>query len=1056
MTPSSVLANIPFFNELTPADLDRLASSAATLDVSPGDIVVREGEIGDRMYAIESGVMRVYTTSFDGSDLVLARLEAGRWFGEQALLPGGTGRRNASVRALEPSRLLAISRPLFLDAISRNTGLLAQLRAKGEEQRALRGAKLRDSVFSSFGLSGGAAEYRIERFPAGAVVFNQGDPGDKIYLIVSGRAEVRRDGAVLANLLPGQFFGEVAILHDAPRSATVAAAEDLELVSVDADWFREAHNRNPTLQSLMESLSSMYLLPRRGLLTLQTGNLDGKPALTAVHSLPDGRKVVSTKLAGSDAFVAQVLGLPDQGEAVEFDDPARGLHRELHLRDSRIVAIESEGEWTGLGDAFSRLLDATPVEPWQLQLFRDRGDFHIQEIQPLYEEREIICACTQTTCGRIVKCIRDGGATLDAVARATGATMVCGGCKPLVRELLGQSDWAAARVVEVVPHTSDIRSFRLRPTSAPVRPHLPGQHLVLQARIDNRWVQRAYTISSAPGAPYYEITVKREPEGVFSRWLFDRLQPDSVLRISEPAGDYCLSEDCATDVVCMAGGIGITPALSMARALSASDRNIHLHVDYSAPHAEEFICSAEFASLQQQNPRLTLTCRVTRRDGRFTAEHAASIAARFPTALYFLCGSEPYMAGVTALLKDAGVPADRIRIEVFTVAGAKPAESRPAAQPGCPVPHSVAVSETPATPLEQARAMLRDCYAEAGAPSAFEPRWKQVEDEFSRTGTYRQTYEEIVYGARVAWRNSVKCIGRMFWQGLSVRDFRHVDDEDAMFDAIFEHIGIAYNGGNLRPLMTVFPPADRNGHRPRIWNSQLFRYAAYKREDGSVLGDPVNLDFTRAAMSLGWQPPPERTAFDLLPVVLQAGGRPAQWREIPPHLRYQVPMQHPDFPWFAGLGLKWYAMRIVSLMALDAGGVQYSAIPFNGWSMGTEIGARIFTDHDRYNMLETVARKMGLDTSNDRTLWRDRALVEINIAVLYSYEKAGVKIMDHHSASQSFMKFDDMECRAGRPVHARWSWIVPPISGSITPVYHKDWPDIELKPNYVAQPEPWK
>ena len=64
--------------------------------------------------------------------------------------------------------------------------------------------------------------------------------------------------------------------------------------------------------------------------------------------------------------------------------------------------------------------------------------------------------------------------------------------------------------------------------------------------------------------------------------------------------------------------------------------------------------------------------------------------------------------------------------------------------------------------------------------------------------------------------------------------------------------------------------------------------------------------------------------------------------------------------------------------------------------------------------------------------------------------------MDHHAASQSFMKFDEQEGRAGRPTHARWSWIVPPISASVTPVFHHEWPDVELKPNYVAQPDPWK
>jgi nitric-oxide synthase len=338
----------------------------------------------------------------------------------------------------------------------------------------------------------------------------------------------------------------------------------------------------------------------------------------------------------------------------------------------------------------------------------------------------------------------------------------------------------------------------------------------------------------------------------------------------------------------------------------------------------------------------------------------------------------------------------------------------------------------------------------------FEARWRKVEDEFQHTGTYYQTYEELVFAARVAWRNSVKCIGRLYWQGLAVRDFRHVVTEEEMFEAIFSHLETAMNGGNIRPLMTVFPPADENGHAPRIWNAQIYRYAGYKLPDGSVLGDPMNVEFTEAAIGLGWTPPAERGRFDLLPVILQAGGRPPQWREIPRKLVVEIPILHPDFAGFKDLGLKWYALRLVSGVMLDAGGVQYSAAPFNGWSMGTEIGARIFSDVQRYNQLPRVAKAMGLDTSSDRTLWRDRALVELNVAVLYSFEKAGVKVMDHHAASQSFMKFDEQESRAGRTTYGRWSWIVPPISGSATPVFHVEWPDVELKPNYVAQPEPWK
>jgi nitric-oxide synthase len=67
--------------------------------------------------------------------------------------------------------------------------------------------------------------------------------------------------------------------------------------------------------------------------------------------------------------------------------------------------------------------------------------------------------------------------------------------------------------------------------------------------------------------------VKREPGGVFSRWLFSGGE-GSFLRISEPAGNYYLPEEHRNDVVCFAGGIGITPALAMVRSVLARSRDL--------------------------------------------------------------------------------------------------------------------------------------------------------------------------------------------------------------------------------------------------------------------------------------------------------------------------------------------------------------------------------------------------------------------------------------------------------------------------------------------------
>jgi nitric-oxide synthase len=92
---------------------------------------------------------------------------------------------------------------------------------------------------------------------------------------------------------------------------------------------------------------------------------------------------------------------------------------------------------------------------------------------------------------------------------------------------------------------------------------------------------------------------------------------------------------------------------------------------------------------------------------------------------------------------------------------------------------------------------------------------------------------------------------------------------------------------------------------------------------------------------------------------------------------------------------------------------------------------------------------MGLDTTRDRSLWRDLALVELNLAVLHSFETAGVTITDHHTESERFLTHLAREERAGRICPADWTWIVPPISGSATQVFHRYYSDAELRPAYA-------
>jgi len=356
------------------------------------------------------------------------------------------------------------------------------------------------------------------------------------------------------------------------------------------------------------------------------------------------------------------------------------------------------------------------------------------------------------------------------------------------------------------------------------------------------------------------------------------------------------------------------------------------------------------------------------------------------------------------------------------------------------------VSEEQSVNSAEAEEFLDRMFAEGAAEEGarFETRLAEVRAEIQETGTYRHTPAELAYGARVAWRNSARCIGRLYWRSLRIRDRRRVTDPAAIAGECVAHLRQATRGGRIRSTITVFAPDTPGTPGPRIHNEQLIRYAGYRFEDGSVLGDPRYAEFTEQVRRLGWRPPERRGSFDVLPLLIEAVPGEPRLFTLPPDAVLEVPLTHPDHRWFAGLGLRWHAVPAISNMPLRIGGVTYPAVPFNGWYLNTEIGARNLADADRYNLLPVIAGRMGLDTSSPRTMWKDRALVELMTAVQHSFDRSGVTMADHHTESERFLQHVAREAEAGRPCPAEWSWIVPPVSGALTAVYH----------HYYDEPQP--
>lgn len=355
----------------------------------------------------------------------------------------------------------------------------------------------------------------------------------------------------------------------------------------------------------------------------------------------------------------------------------------------------------------------------------------------------------------------------------------------------------------------------------------------------------------------------------------------------------------------------------------------------------------------------------------------------------------------------------------------------------------------PAAKLAEAESFIRQFHDENGLDQATcEARLREVRRSLARTNHYDHTADELTFGARIAWRNHARCIGRLFWKSLVVIDRREVTDPAEIAACCAEHLVSARKSGGIRSTITVFAPVRGDALPAHIESRQLVQYAGYLEADGSVLGDPASIEATRTAIALGWTPPRARSRFDILPLqICDARGRRHLF-EYPEGAVQEVAITHPAAPAIAGLGLRWYTVPAVSSMVMTIGGIEYPCAPFNGFYMASEIASRNFADESRYDQLRAAARALGIDTAG--ALWKDRVLTELNEAVLHSFRSAGATILDHHTASAQFMEFFQKERSAGREPSAEWSWIVPPQASAACPVYHLPMQDHHAVPNYYG------
>lgn len=249
-------------------------------------------------------------------------------------------------------------------------------------------------------------------------------------------------------------------------------------------------------------------------------------------------------------------------------------------------------------------------------------------------------------------------------------------------------------------------SFYLQPVDGKkLPPFRPGQYLSLHltpgatgpaGAAQQRPITRCYSLSDRPEATGYRITVKRVPApadrpelpaGLSSNYLHDVVHEGDVLQVKAPAGHFFIDTDASVPVVLAAGGIGITPMVSMLRWCLAEQPGRTVHLYYGVRSSADHAFKPLLQELAAANPCVHLHVAYSQPGPGDTQGLDYRHLGRVDVALlrgslphgrhqFYVCGPAPMMQSLVPALREWGVPAEDIHYEAFG-----PATVRPVARP---------------------------------------------------------------------------------------------------------------------------------------------------------------------------------------------------------------------------------------------------------------------------------------------------------------------------------------------------------------------------------------
>ncbi len=352
------------------------------------------------------------------------------------------------------------------------------------------------------------------------------------------------------------------------------------------------------------------------------------------------------------AFAAEESAVPE-GEGL--DVTVGGKELALFRVDGRIHAIDALCPHEGAPLAQGSVTGGVVTCPWHGWTFNACSGCSIDPPHNDVRRYE-----TRVDEGRVY-------VKVDAVPAAASAQ----GAKP--RRAIRPRE-ASLPLVQIIDEAPGVRTFRFDNQARLLPMDHPGKFVKICVPADSQDVWRSFTISSSPHAPeVVDLTIKLNPDGVASRWLFENAQPGDEFKLNGAQGGFYFDHERHTEpLVLVSAGSGVTPMMSIARWCQARGLANPIAFFHGARTVDDILFRAECTRLAGESPDFAYHVSLTQPDdawqglhGRLTPETLLAHLDRPAECRYFLCGPNDFMERLCEGLSAAGVPRDRIHTEQF-------------------------------------------------------------------------------------------------------------------------------------------------------------------------------------------------------------------------------------------------------------------------------------------------------------------------------------------------------------------------------------------------------